>query len=87
MATSKGGPMFDGDAGTPVTPGSRKDALLDPDAALLAKLGSIIVHVEEAMGPHGHPLDRVAVEGLLADPYVKAWLVGMRTLGLLPEPR
>ncbi len=60
---------------------------LKPNPSLLAIVGSVVAHVEEAMGPHGHPLDRLAVEGLLAHPDLQEWLAEMRKLGLLPEPR
>lgn len=63
------------------------DDPLKPPASLLAKVGSVAAHVEEAMGPHGHPLDRTAVEGLLGDPELQVWLKAMRETGLLPEPR
>ncbi len=51
--------------------------VLSPDAALLCKLGSIIVHAEEMMQPDGHDFDRVAMETLLADRDIRNWIDGM----------
>lgn len=50
---------------------------LTPPPALLVKLGSIAVHVEEYLSPHRHPFDKTAIELLLNDPDVKAWIVSM----------
>lgn len=60
---------------------------LKPSVALLAKLGSIAGHTEEMMGPGGHAFDRAALDSLLEDPEVRAWLSGMRAMALIPEPR
>ena len=60
---------------------------LNPTAALLSKLGSIIVHVEEFLSPEGHPLDQEAIKGLLADSGVREWLEQMHGLVLLPVKR
>lgn len=49
----------------------------EPSLALLCKLGSIIVHAEEFMQPGGHDFDRTAMETLLADPEVRAWIDAM----------
>jgi hypothetical protein len=64
-----------------------RESVQSADLPLLAKLGSIAAHVEEAMSIKGHPLDRYAVEALLADPDVQKWMDDMRELGLLPVPR
>ncbi len=42
-------------------------ALLEPDASLLCKLGSIVVHVEEMLAPGGHEFDRQALLSLLTN--------------------
>jgi hypothetical protein len=64
-----------------------KDSLLNPSVGLLAKLGSIAAHAEEAAGGKRHHLDLVALKGLFEDPEVVEWLAGMRLLALIPEPR
>jgi hypothetical protein len=59
---------------------------LRPD--LLAKIGSIVGHVEELRSPHGNErFDGGAIDGLLSDPQVQAWLTDMRALALIPQPR
>lgn len=57
-----------------------KNAAYKPSIALLAKLGSIVVHAEEMMEPGGHAVDRAALQTLLADPEVKRWIDGMGVL-------
>jgi hypothetical protein len=54
---------------------------------LAAKLGSLIVHTEEAISAKGHPFDVEAVKALLADAEVQEWLDGLRALALLPVKR
>ena len=39
------------------TPDEELAATIHPDIALLAKIGSIIAHIEEARGAGGHPFD------------------------------
>jgi hypothetical protein len=58
-----------------------------PPVRLLAKLGSIVVHVDEAAGKGGHEFDWAAIRSLLADREVQDWLVGMDAAGLLPKKR
>ncbi len=41
---------------------------------LAAKVGSILVHVEEGLDKDGHPFDWEAVRALLKDPDVQGWL-------------
>lgn len=60
---------------------------LNPGLPLLSKLGSIVGHVEEMRSPDGHHFDAAAIDGLLADPEVQAWLVAMRKMALIPQPR
>jgi len=65
------------------------DAMKDvqPDTALLCKLGSIAVHAEEFLSPGSHEFDRLALVSLTSDPQVQEWLVKMRKLALVPEKR
>lgn len=44
---------------------------------LLIKLGSLVVHADELLSPDGRQADRIAIEGLLSDPEVIAWIKGM----------
>jgi hypothetical protein len=60
---------------------------LKPSPSLLCKLGSIIVHSEEAASPGGHHFDRVAVQTLLADAEVVEWMEAMRKMAMLPVER
>ena len=61
--------------------------LLVPGASLLAKLGSIAVHVDEFTSRGGHEFDAIAMRGLLDDPEVKEWLAGMDKLAMIPKKR
>lgn len=60
---------------------------LAPGAALLSKLGSIVVHIEEARSVEGHHYDWVSLDLLLADPEVKEWLAQMDAMAMLPKKR
>lgn len=60
---------------------------LRPSPALLAKLGSIIIHSEEATSPGGHSFDVEAVKVLMIDVEVQDWLRGMANLAMLPVKR
>lgn len=60
---------------------------LHPPLTTLVKLGSIAVHVDELMSLKGHEYDRVAIEGLLKDPEVVAWLAAMGKQSFLPVKR
>lgn len=60
---------------------------LHPSGALLAKLGSLIVHFEEGISDKGHAFDAVALRQCLADPEVRGWLDGMGKLAMLPVKR
>lgn len=60
---------------------------LTPPASLLAKVGSVLAHVEEGTGPDGHHYDLAAIRALLADHEVQHWMQGMRALALLPLSR
>lgn len=59
----------------------------NPPVALLAKLASIVVHIDEGAGAGGHQYDWVALRSLLADPEVQAWIESMSAKGLAPKRR
>ena len=50
---------------------------LNPGLKLLSKLGSIVVHADEALGAGAHQFDAIALKALLDDPEVKGWLAEM----------
>lgn len=60
---------------------------LAPPPRLLAKVGSILVHVEEMLSPQGHRFDRAALEATMNDPEVKEWLEALDKLALVPKKR
>lgn len=64
-----------------------KANVLSPPPATLAKLGSIIAHVEEGAGIDGHHFDWHTVFTLIQDADVQAWLAAMRALAFVPQPR
>ncbi len=50
---------------------------LSPTLQLLMKLGSIIVHTDEAFSVKGRRLDIEVMKPLLADPEVQQWIKDM----------
>jgi hypothetical protein len=60
---------------------------LRPPASLLCKLGSLLVHAEEASSESGHALDWEALESVRTDPEVVVWLAAMQKLALIPLKR
>jgi len=60
---------------------------LNPPLALLVKLGSIAVHVDEMLSPQGHGYDKIVIQGVLQDPEVIEWIAEMTHKGLLPVKR
>lgn len=60
---------------------------LEPSVALLAKLGSIVQHADEALSDDGHAFDWTALRGLLADPDVTEWIGAMQKLAFVPVKR
>jgi hypothetical protein len=60
---------------------------LKPSMTLLVKLGSIAVHVEEILSPQGHSFDKAALDTVLKDSEVKAWITAMDEMALLPRKR
>lgn len=63
------------------------DSPLHPSAAVLAKVGSIVVHAEEMVSPGGHTYDHFALLPLLRDPDVVAWIEAMQKMALVPVKR
>lgn len=59
----------------------------NPNAILLVKLGSALVHADEFMSPGGHPLDKTTFDGLMQDAEVQEWIADMTKLALLPVKR
>ena len=57
----------------------------NPSLTLLCKLGSIVVHADEALSVGGSPYDIEAIKPLLTDPEVKQWIADMGVL--LPQKR
>ncbi len=60
---------------------------LQPRAALLAKVGSILVHIDEMISDDGHHFDKAAIEALLRDTEVNDWLEAMARMSLVPLKR
>lgn len=60
---------------------------LSPTPSLLCKLASVLVHSEELASDDGHHFDRAALEQLLADNEVRAWIEAMTAAGLAPIKR
>ena len=60
---------------------------LKPNPALLAKLGSAIVHIDEMLSPEGHQFDEIAMAAVLGDAEVREWLKEMNALAMLPVKR
>lgn len=58
-----------------------------PPVALIAKLGSILVHVEEGLSDDGHHFDWTATRSLLSDREVQQWIDGLRANALVPVKR
>ena len=61
--------------------------MMQPSAGLLVKLGSIIVHFDEATEPGAHAYDLTTARQLLADPEVADWLKAMGAAAMLPVKR
>lgn len=60
---------------------------LNPSPNLLCKLGSIIVHADELLSPHGHHFDLAALQALIDDPEVAGWIAEMGEMALVPLKR
>lgn len=60
---------------------------MQPSASLLCKLGSIAVHAEEMTSATGHAFDKQAMDTLLQDTEVVAWLAEMNRIAMVPRKR
>lgn len=60
---------------------------LKPEAGLLIKLGSALIHADEFLSPHGHPFDKNTFDTLMKDAEVVGWIKEMDSLALLPKKR
>jgi hypothetical protein len=56
-------------------------ACMNPSMSLLCKLASVAAHAQESLGPQRHEFDLIALQQLLADREVKAWLDEMLANG------
>jgi hypothetical protein len=63
------------------------DSWQTPGLGLLCKLGSIARHCEEALSTQGHVFDFRAIEAIMRDDEVQAWLAEMDARALLPVRR
>jgi hypothetical protein len=57
----------------------------NPPLTLLCKLGSLAVHVDEALSDDSHAYDWTVIHELIGDPEVKQWIADMG--GFLPKKR
>ena len=60
---------------------------LKPSVSTLAKLGSLLVHLDEGNSRNGHAFDWTAARTLWDDREVQAWLAAMQKLALVPVKR
>jgi hypothetical protein len=65
----------------------KSNPALTPALTLLVKLGSIVVHADEATSAGGHDFDLAAMRGLIADPEVATWMKRMDAMAFLPKKR
>ncbi len=54
---------------------------------LAAKLGSLVVHIEEARSNDGHEFDWTAADQLMYDPEVQEFIEKLRGMSLVPVKR
>lgn len=59
----------------------------DQAPSLAAKVGSILVHVEEGLSEDRHHFDWEAVKVLLAQSDVTAWIASLQKIALVPVKR
>lgn len=62
-------------------------AALTLDVVLASKLVSIVVHADEITGPVRHIFDLSALQSLLADKEVRAWVKTLRVLAPVRRER
>lgn len=65
----------------------KRTGMLAPELTLLVKIGSIAVHADEMLSSDGHAFDRIALQSLLTDPEVVAWLNKMDAAAMVPKKR
>lgn len=65
----------------------KKPDPLKPSLDVLVKLGSVIIHAEEAVSPEGRPVDIQEFQQLLKEPEVAGWLKAMADMAFLPRMR
>lgn len=56
-------------------------------SSLAAKLGSMVVHVEEFTSADGHSFDLGALRAIAADQEVQEWVDNLRADGMVPVKR
>jgi hypothetical protein len=66
--------------------GQERDPL-KPTISLLCKLGSAVRHLDEYLTPGGHNLDLNSAQSAIDDPEVRAWMIEMDKLAMLPVKR
>ncbi len=47
---------------------------MDISLVLAAKLGSLVVHVQEYLSRNSNPVDRSAIETIINDPEIAEWI-------------
>ncbi len=60
---------------------------LKPSVDVLIRLGSALIHADEAISPTGEEIDRFQFVRLMKDPLVVEWIKGMNALAMLPVKR
>lgn len=58
-----------------------------PNMQVCCKLGSIVIHIQEALSNKAHNFDIAVLKDLIEDEEVKAWLKEMDKMALLPKKR
>lgn len=56
-------------------------------AALAAKIGSILVHVDEFTSSDAHQFDLATMQALIVQPDVQDWLQQLSAMSLVPKKR
>lgn len=60
---------------------------IEMPVTLRLKLGSLVVHCEEATGNNAHDFDLHAIAGLIQDPEVRLFIEETAKMGILPVKR
>ena len=60
---------------------------MDISLSLAVKLGSLAIHIEEARSTDGHHYDWAAIDSLLTDPEVRAFLDAPGNAAFFPVKR